>query len=66
MEGWDCDGWMYDEDDEIFDDDNPRSFDDLDLTASTVAECPCGCGLKHDICTEQLARVKVHNDALPF
>jgi len=53
--------------------DDLRSFDaqwtpdDLDgFAAQTVEECPCGCGLKNDVCAEQLARVKAHNDALPF
>jgi len=31
-----------------------------------VEECPCGCGLKDDVCDAQLARVKAKNDALPF
>jgi len=31
-----------------------------------IKECPCGCGLKNDICDDQLARVKAASDDIPF
>lgn len=34
--------------------------------ARPVAECPCGCGLKNDICDAQAERVKMANEDLPF
>ena len=33
---------------------------------NTVAECPCGCGLKDGICDAQADRVRLANDELPF
>jgi hypothetical protein len=35
------------------------------LRDMVYAECPCGCGSK-EICEAQRARVKAHNDAIPF
>lgn len=35
------------------------------LAELVYTECPCGCGSK-EICVAQRARVKAHNDALPF
>lgn len=31
-----------------------------------IKECPCGCGLKNDICPERAAAVKRINDEIPF
>jgi hypothetical protein len=36
------------------------------LQASTVSECPCGCGLQNKVCDEQLERVRLADDELPF
>jgi len=36
------------------------------LAHNTVSECPCGCGLKNDICNEQAERVRQANEELPF
>lgn len=35
------------------------------LAGMVYTDCPCGCGAKA-ICNAQIARVKAHNDALPF
>ena len=35
------------------------------LRGMVYTSCPCGCGSK-DICDSQLARVKAHDDAIPF
>lgn len=31
-----------------------------------IKECPCGCGLKNDICDARAAAVKRLNDEIPF
>jgi hypothetical protein len=35
------------------------------LRGMVYTECPCGCGSK-EICDAQRARVKAHNNAIPF
>jgi len=36
------------------------------LAHNTVSECPCGCGLKSDICEAHAERVRQANYELPF
>jgi hypothetical protein len=47
-----------------------RQFDEqdkMDMKAfGFVKECPCGCGLKGEICKKQLAKVRAANDEIPF
>ena len=37
-----------------------------EVALMTYSECPCGCGLKNDVCDAQAERIRIENEKLQF